>query len=125
MKVKKKTSNSEVKQLGKRYMDGGNLDLAITCLMDYLKKVPNDTEVLNWLGQAFREKGKFEKAEDYFRRALSINEKDEITLYGLAQLNDVPIRRTIPAFILSKEANHISHKAAKALGEYIAKILAD
>jgi tetratricopeptide (TPR) repeat protein len=86
MRYGKKDPGNMPKGKNQDYPEGKNPDLNIPCLLDRVHKKPDDICAINKLGQFFREKNEFDKAREWFRKALSLNEKDEIALYGLADV---------------------------------------
>ncbi len=70
-------------QFGDYYEEGKTLE-ALTMGTVLIKYKTRDSELANRMGNIHRKLGESKKANDYYKKALALNKKDDIPLYNLA-----------------------------------------
>jgi tetratricopeptide (TPR) repeat protein len=95
----------------------GRIHLALTTYRKALKLSPNDSVVLNGMGNCYRAEGKFDKAATSYRRALNANPENAAAIYNLTLLDSSPpVRELERLYASSSCSNHARSLVCFALG---------
>ena len=78
------TPVSELSRFGYQHLRANNLPQAIECFRQILEHQPDNNYALVGIGDAYRKKGRFQDAANYYQRCLTLFPQNNYALFGLA-----------------------------------------